>query len=101
MNVVVCRLMRNGIPDSSIQESIAGDLNLGILRHPVLNREVTMLRLIGDDQGTQPIEPLMDAHCVAIAAKGMWWRGVESGPKGRQQAQEWFVQPAVNQHVAP
>lgn len=93
MEVTVCRLFKNGRPDQSIREAIAGDLNLGRLRHPVLAREVTMLHLISDDHGTQPIEPMIDAFCYQIAADGMWWRGFEVGANGQQVAQEWFVRP--------
>ncbi len=99
MRVTVCRLFKNGIPDQSIQESIPGDLNLGRLRHPVLGRDLTMLHLIGDERGSLPIEPLMDAFCYCIGADGMFWRGIEFGPKGRQQAQEWFVRPFAACHT--
>lgn len=95
MKVTVCRLFKNGRPDQSIKEAIAGDLNLGRMHHPVLGREVTILHLISDDRGTQTIDPLIDAICYQIAADGMWWRGIEVGTKGQQVVQEWFVRPVV------
>ncbi len=91
MKVTVCRLFRDGRPDPSIRESIAGDLNLSRRHHPILGREVVVLRLIADERGSQPVEPLMDAYVYEISADGMFWRGIEAGPKDQQLAQEWFV----------
>ena len=97
MKVTVCRLYKNGILDQSIQESIPGDLGLGRYRHHVLNREVSTLMLLAPDGSPRhAIEPLIDAFCYCIGADGMFWRGFEVGPKGRQQAQEWFVRPVCS-----
>ena len=93
MLVTVCRLYKNGVPNQSIKEAIAGNLSLGRHYHPVLCRELTTLNLISDARGAQPIQPLFDAFCYEIAATGMWFRGFEVNAKGQQIAQEWCIQP--------
>lgn len=96
----VSTLFKNGKRVSKVSKTVEGDLNLSVSRHQVTGSVCTEAVVL-DTKGVALIDPMIDAHCVLIAAHGFRLRGVELVGLAREVSQEWWCVPLHSEQPKP